>query len=84
MRRLIVLSACLVSLVLQDFSEPVSIVLMLLFLGMVGVMLAPVLGRLVDKMVPWYGTLFATFLMLLTAAVSENPLSQTFTHSSDG
>ncbi|KZV71726.1 MFS general substrate transporter [Peniophora sp. CONT] len=37
--------------------------------GMAGVVLAPFVGRLVDKMVPWYGTLFATVLMLFTAAI---------------
>ncbi|EKM56194.1 uncharacterized protein PHACADRAFT_63801, partial [Phanerochaete carnosa HHB-10118-sp] len=29
--------------------------------GMGGVSTSPILGRLVDKMVPWYGTLIATF-----------------------
>ncbi|VDC02291.1 unnamed protein product [Peniophora sp. CBMAI 1063] len=37
--------------------------------GMAGVVVSPLVGRLVDKMVPWYGTLFATVLMMLTAAI---------------
>jgi len=28
-------------------------------LGMVGVALAPVAGRAIDRLVPWYGTLIA-------------------------
>ena len=39
-------------------------------LGIVAVMLAPLLGRLVDSLVPWYGALIATCLLMLNAAVS--------------
>ena len=43
---------------------------------MAGVTMAPFVGRLVDKMVPWYGTLAATLLMLFTAAVRAAEIYQ--------
>ena len=42
-------------------------------IGMAAVMLAPLLGRLVDGLVPWYGALIATILLVITAAVSTRP-----------
>ncbi|VDC02289.1 unnamed protein product [Peniophora sp. CBMAI 1063] len=37
--------------------------------GAVGVSLSPLVGRLVDKMVPWYSALFATCMLTITMAI---------------
>uniref|UniRef100_A0A8H8CS17 Major facilitator superfamily (MFS) profile domain-containing protein n=1 Tax=Psilocybe cubensis TaxID=181762 RepID=A0A8H8CS17_PSICU len=37
--------------------------------GMAGVAMGPLLGRVLDKLVPWYGTLFAIAMLLVTSAV---------------
>ncbi|KZV71725.1 MFS general substrate transporter [Peniophora sp. CONT] len=38
-------------------------------LGIAAVMLAPLLGKLIDRLVPWYGALIATGLLILNAAI---------------
>ncbi|VDC02290.1 unnamed protein product [Peniophora sp. CBMAI 1063] len=38
-------------------------------IGAVGVMLSPLVGRLVDKMIPWYSALFATIMLMLVMAI---------------
>ncbi|KIJ61089.1 hypothetical protein HYDPIDRAFT_116344 [Hydnomerulius pinastri MD-312] len=37
--------------------------------GMLGVLVGPFTGRLIDRLVPWYATLVATFLLLVFQAV---------------
>ncbi|KAF8839134.1 MFS general substrate transporter [Paxillus ammoniavirescens] len=37
--------------------------------GMLGVVVGPFVGRLVDRLIPWYATLVATFLLLAFQAV---------------
>jgi hypothetical protein len=32
--------------------------------GMLGVLVGPFIGRLIDRLIPWYATLVATFLLL--------------------
>lgn len=38
--------------------------------GMVGVMMSPLVGRLVDRLIPWYATLVATLALLLLQAIN--------------
>jgi hypothetical protein len=37
--------------------------------GMLGVLVVPFSGRLIDRVVPWYATLIATSLLLVSQAV---------------
>ncbi|KIK93630.1 hypothetical protein PAXRUDRAFT_144637 [Paxillus rubicundulus Ve08.2h10] len=37
--------------------------------GMLGVLVGPFIGRLIDRLIPWYATLVATFLLLAFQAV---------------
>lgn len=37
--------------------------------GMLGVLVGPFAGRLIDRLVPWYATLIATGLLLVSQAV---------------
>jgi hypothetical protein len=37
--------------------------------GILGVLVGPFIGRLIDRLIPWYATLVATFLLLAFQAV---------------
>ena len=37
--------------------------------GMLGVCTGPLVGRLIDRLVPWYATLVATFIQIMFQAI---------------